>query len=172
MVERRKGAEAGVKAVTCLTGNEVWKAGDAGRWSWELLEAALARSETLNPGDIRRNVGSIPVGNMPVVPATAFLLEYRDGLRGTILLLNGHIHDFCFAAKVKGEAKPTSCLFQLPPPPGARYFDCQVANIEKLLETGRSPYPVERTLLTTATLDAAMESHHRRGARVEMPDLE
>jgi hypothetical protein len=170
MVERRKGGETGVKAVTCLTGNAVWKAGDAGRWSWELLEAALGRSETVNPGDVRRNVG-LAVQRMPATPAIAFLVEYRDGLRGTVLLLNGHVQDFCFAAKLKGEAKPSSCLFYLPAPPGAKYFDCLVANIEKLLETGRPPYPVERTLLTGGTLDAAMESHHRH-ARTETPELD
>jgi hypothetical protein len=172
MAERRKGGESGVKAVTCLTGNEVWKAGDAGRWSWELLEAALGRSETINPGDIRKNVGSFPVGTSPRTPATAFLVEYRDGLRGTVLLLNGHIQDFCFAGKIKGEAKPASCLFKLPPPPGAKYFDCQVANVEKLFESGKAPYPVERTLLTSGILDAVMESHYRRGTRVETPELE
>jgi hypothetical protein len=172
MIERRKGGESGVKSVTCLTGKDVWKAGDAGQWSWELLEAALARSETVNPGDVRRNVGSMAVSTMPATPATAFLIEYRDGTRGTILLLNGHIQDFVFAARLKGEAKPPSCLFNLPAPPGARYFDCLVANIEKLLETGRSPYPVERTLLTSGVLDAAMESHLRRGQRVETPELE
>ena len=32
-MERRKGGESGVKAVTSLTGNDVWKAGDAGRWN-------------------------------------------------------------------------------------------------------------------------------------------
>jgi hypothetical protein len=171
MVERRKGGETGVKAVTCLTGNAVWKAGDAGRWSWELLEAALGRSETVNPGDIRRNVG-LPVGNMPAVPAMAFLVEYRDGLRGTVLLLNGHHQDFCFAAQIKGEPRPASCLFYLPAPPGARYFDCQVAAIEKLLETGRAPYPVERTLLTTGTLAAVMDSHHLQARRVETSELD
>jgi hypothetical protein len=172
MLERRRGGESGVKAVTCLTGAEVWKAGDAGKWNWELLEAALGRSETVTPGDIRRNTGAIAVGTMPRVPPTAFLVEYRDGLRGTILLLNGHTQDFCFAARLKGESKPASCLFQLPAPPGAKYFDCLVANIEKLLETGRAPYPVERTLLTGGILDAIMESHQRRGTRVETADLE
>jgi len=172
MLERRKGGETGVKAVTCLTGNDVWKAGDAGQWSWELLEAALGRSESVNPGDIRRNVGSVPVGSYPRIPATAFLVEYRDGTRGTVLLLNGHILDFCFAAKLKGETRTESCLFHLPPPPGAKYFDCQVANIEKLFETGKPPYPLERTLLTTGILDQVMESHYRRGMRIETPELE
>src|SRR5207253_3651579 len=119
---------------------------------WELLDAALARSESVAPGDIRKNVGSMSVQGMPPAPATAFLVEYHDGTRGTILLLNGHVQDFTFAAKVKGETKPASCLFHLPPPPGARYFDALTANIEKLLETGKSPYPVERTVLTTGVL--------------------
>jgi hypothetical protein len=172
MLERRKGGETGVKAVTVLTGNDVWKAGDAGQWSWDLLEAALSRSETLNPGDARRNVGNIAVGNMPATPATAYLVEYRDGTRGTCLLLNGHVQDFTFAAKIKGEAKPASCLFYLPPPPGAKYFDCLAGNIEKLLEAGKAPYPVERTLLTTGILAAGMESHKNRGTRVETAHLE
>jgi hypothetical protein len=171
MVERRRGGESGVQAVTCLTGKEVWKAGDAGQWSWDLLEAALGRSETVNPGDVRRNVG-LAVQNMPAAPPTAFLIEYRDGLRGTVLLLNGHIHDFCFAARIKGEPNPASCLFYLPTPPGAKYFDCLVGNIEKMLESGRPPYPVERTLLTSGILAFAMESHSRKGARVETPALQ
>jgi hypothetical protein len=171
MVERRLGGETCIKAVTCLTGKDVWKAGDAGRWSWDLLESALGRSETLNPGDVRRNVGT-PVQAYPAIPPTAFLIEYRDGLRGTILLLNGHIQDFCFAAKLKGESRAASCMLYLPLPPGAKFFDPLVTNIEKFLETGRSPYPVERTLLTTGTLDAVMESHYRKGERVETPELE
>jgi hypothetical protein len=180
MLERRHKSEAqatgrpqqGVKAVTCLTGKDVWKAGDAGLWSWDLLEAALGRSETVNPGDVRKNTGAAPVQGMPATPATAFLIEYRDGVKGTILLLNGHVQDFTFAARVKGEAKPQSCLFHLPSPPGAKYFDCLTANIEKLFETGKSPYPVERTLLTSGVLDAAMSSHHGRGTRVETAELD
>jgi hypothetical protein len=172
MMERRKSGETGVKAVTCLGGKDVWKAGDAGRWDWDLLEAALSRSETVNPGDIRDNVGSMSVHNYKPTPALAFLIEYRDGARGTVLLLNGHVLDFTFAAKLRGESKPASCLFRLPPPPGARFFDAQVANLEKFFENNKAPYPAERTLLTTGILDAAMRSHHQRGARVETPELD
>ena len=172
MMERRKGGETGVKAVTCLTGKDVWRAGDAGRWSWDLLDAALSRSETVNVGDVRKNVGGMSVQGMPQAPATAFLIEYRDGSRGTVLLLNGHVQDFCFAGRIKGEAKPASCLFLLPAPPGAKYFDALTWNIEKMLETGKTPYPVQRTLLTTGVLDALMESHAQRDDRVETPELD
>jgi hypothetical protein len=172
MTERRKGGETGVKSVQCLTGKDVWRAGDAGKWSWELLEAALARSETVNPGDIRHNTGTMKVMGQPIIPPTCFLIEYRDGTRGTVLLLNGHLRDFVFAARVKGEKKVPACRFVLPEPPGARFFDPLVLNIEKLFETGKAPYPVERTLLTTGMLDAVMASHEKRGAKVETPELE
>src|SRR5262249_17929227 len=109
MLERRKSGESGVQAVTCLTGKDVWKAGDAGRWRWDLLEAARSRSETVNPGDVRVNVGGMAVTNYRPTPALAFLIEYRDGTRGTVLLLNGHILDFNFAGKIRGESKPASC---------------------------------------------------------------
>jgi hypothetical protein len=172
MMERRRGGETGVKAVTCWTGKEVWQAADAGRWSWDVLEAALARSETVNPGDIRINTGSMSVQRMPPTPPIAFRIEYRDGTRGTVLLLNGHIWDFCFAGKVQGESRMPSCLFHLPPPPGARFFDTQVANLEQFFQARQAPYPVERTLLTTGILDAVLRSHTMRGTRVETPELD
>src|SRR5712692_5113728 len=46
MVERRGGGETGVRAVQLIEGATVWKAGDDGRWSKELLTAALSRSDT------------------------------------------------------------------------------------------------------------------------------
>ena len=162
MVERRYGntepgeKDQGVKAVTALQGDAVWKAGDDGLWSWELLEHALGRSVSRNAGDVRANCKRFPK------PANwdfykqgpiAFLVEYRDGLKATVLQLDGHVADETFAAKVEGEKKPQSCLFWLPPPPGAAFLEALASHVETFLATGKPPYPVERTQLTGGVLD-------------------
>ena len=162
MIERRKGGETGVKAVTLLEGDAVWKAGDDGRWSWDLLEHALGRSHTLNIGDVRYNVKR---------PAL-FLIEYRDGLRGAVLMLNDHVADFTFAAQIKGQVKPVSALFYLPDPPGANYFDCLCLGIERTFTTGKPDWPTERTLLTTGILAAGMDSAFDGNQRLETPHLD
>jgi hypothetical protein len=177
MTERRdrKGRPQGVAAVTCLEGDAVWDAGGRGLWSRDLLGAALARSRTLNPGDVRRNTRDfVPPPNRPTFLATpvAFLLEYADGFRGSALILNGHVDDTTFAARIGWDRDPiVSTLFDLPAPPGARFFDPLVLRIEEFFRTGRPPYPVERTLLTGGALDALLESRLLKGRRVETPGL-
>lgn len=148
MLERRPGGETGVKSVECLEGDAVWKAGDAGRWSWKLVEAACGRCQSNNIGSIRHNV----------LKPQAILVEYRDGTKGAVLNLIEQVSEFGFAGFVKGVTEPVSSCFFLPPPPGARFFDPLVWNIEQLFTTGKSPYPVERTLLTSTVLDLAMRS--------------
>ncbi len=162
MMERRAARETGVKAVTGLKGAEVWKAGDAGLWARELLEAALSRCPSRNIGGLKDNVAD------PV----AFLLEYKDGARGTVLILNEQVADFAFAGRVRGRKEPVSSVFYLPAPPGARYFSALCWNIEKLFATGTPPYPVERTLLTSCVLDHALRSIHAGGKRLESPLME
>ncbi|WP_165230222.1 hypothetical protein [Aquisphaera insulae] len=173
MAERRdrRGRSQGAKAVTCLEGDAVWEAGDKGIWSWELLRHALGRSRTVNIGDIRQNCRDLGVsGKGPV----GFVVDYDDGLRGTVLLLNGHVQDGTVAVRTvdaKGKETIASTLTYLPAPPGARFFDPLVLRIEDFFRTGRPPYPIERTLLTTGILDAAMDSRIRGHVAVETPEL-
>jgi len=176
MVERRdrRGRPQGVAAVTCLEGNAVWEAEAAGVWSRPLLDKALARSHTLNPGDVRQNTRDYRVPTGPealtrFAHPVAFVVEYADGFRATALILNGHVDDTTVAASVEG--RPVSTLVYLPAPPGARFFDPLVLRIEDFFRTGRPPYPVERTLLTGGVLDAALESRISGHRRVETPDL-
>jgi hypothetical protein len=174
MVERRSKGQQGVQAVTCLEGEAVWKAGDKGLWSWELLEHALGRSPSLNVGDVRENCRQfVPPPGRPTFlkGPVAFLIEYRDGLRAAVLLLNGHHDDTTFAARLKGAKKPLSTLFYLPAPPGAGFLQALTVKIEDFLATGRPPYPVKRTLLTGGVLDYALDSRVQGYKRLETPDL-
>ncbi|QJX00650.1 hypothetical protein [Frigoriglobus tundricola] len=181
MTERRftnfdpKPANQGVKAVTCLQGDAVWKAGDDGRWSWELLEHALGRSQSRNAGDIRDNCRRFPRpaawGNFVKRPI-AFLVEYADGLQATVLQLDGHVADETFAARIDGQKKPESCLFWLPPPPGAAFLEALTSHVETFFATRKPPYPIERTLLTGGILDYAIESRANASKRLETPDLD
>lgn len=181
MVERRftnadpKPANQSVKAVTCLQGDAVWKAGDDGLWSWELLEHAIGRSPSRNAGDVRANCRRFPRptawGNFVKGPI-AFHIEYNDGLKATVLQLDGHVADETFAARLEGEKKPQSCLFWLPPPPGAAFLEALSSHIETFFATGKPPYPVERTLLTGGILDYALESRVNASKRLETPDLD
>jgi hypothetical protein len=171
----REKPQQGVKAVTCLEGDAVWKAGDEGVWSWELLEHALGRSPSLNVGDVRDNCRQfLPPPGRPTFPRgpVAFVVEYRDGLRATALILNGHVDDTTFAARLAGENKPVSTLFYLPPPPGAAFLQALTMKIEDFLATGKTPYPIERTLLTGGVLDAVLESRVKDHRRLETPDLD
>jgi hypothetical protein len=176
MVERRiKSGQQGVKAVTCLEGDAVWQAGDAGVWSWDLLDEALSRSPSRNVGDVRENCRQfVPPPNRPTFPKgpVAFVVEYRDGLKATALILNGHVDDTTFAARLADKKASVSTLFNLPPPPGAAFLEALTVKIEEFFTTGKPPYPVERTLLTGGMLDAALQSRLKKNQRLETPDLD
>jgi len=169
MVERRKGGETGVQAVQCLQGPAMWEAMDRGLFSREVLEAALALVPAHAPGDYRALTAKDP-------EAGVILVEYRDGLRAAVVILNGWVYEgdggpFIFAGKLRGRDKPVAVQFyqQLVDPFG--HFAYLVKAIESLVQTSHAPYPVERTLLTSGVLDAAMTSKADKHRRVETPHL-
>ena len=95
MLERRKGGETGVKAVQLLEGDDVWVARAANRWSNDLLSSALSRSDTplgLSVLDGRTQDLSAPgVLEQLVENPVAYCIEYNDGTKATLLILNGAI---------------------------------------------------------------------------------
>jgi hypothetical protein len=174
MVERRKGGETGVKAVQMLEGDAVWKAGDDGRWSKKLLTAALSRSDTpqgltITDGRTQDLVGSGELQKLAKTPA-AYLIERSDGTRTTLLMLNGAIKDFNFAAQVKGRGI-MSTQFLLTPTPNVTYSACLVNKILEMFTTGRAPYPVERTQIVSGILESCLDSKVRDHKRLETPHL-
>ena len=175
MIERRRGGETGVAAVQLLDGDRVWEAMDQGRWSRQLLEAALSRGDSPKgfPDQDGRTIDLLGSGELQrrAENPAAYLIEFRDGLRCTLLMLNGASRDSCFAARLEGEEEPVSCQFFLTPSPNVDYSACLVAKIDEMIRTGRAPFPAERTLIVCGYLEACLQSRHQGGARLETPQL-
>lgn len=185
IVERRKGGETGVRAVEALRGERFWKALEAGSWDkggWDprLLEAALCRSNQLNPA--RHTYSNVFPTNddlRRLAPmAYAYRFEYADGMKATIIQLQkrsgvkggGVLGDCNVAARLEG-GDVFSVLLYLPYYSMRNFFSPQVHHIESLFLTGKSPYPIERTLLTTGMTAAGIESLFQDQKRLETPQL-
>jgi hypothetical protein len=177
MAERRRGGETGVAALQALRGEAVWKALAAGSWEaggWDagLFEACLCRSQTLaQPPTYSHRYPTAAQIRDWVKDPVCYRFAYADGLKATMLLLNGLVGDFTFAARLKGRAEPLSTLFHLPPNPNVVYSAALMATVEDLFLTGRASHPIERTLLTTGLVAAGMASLAAGQKRLETPHL-
>ncbi len=176
MVERRQGGEVGVKWLKAYRGEDFWKAYKEGVWSKDLMNAALCRSHTLTPARATFNdiYPSDDEMRQLVKDPVAYHYEHLDGVRCTMLLMNGLVQDFNFAAHIDGRPGIFSTQMYLPMPPArtslANFFSPLVHHIEKMILTGQTSYPVERTLLTTGLTAAGMESLYT-GKRFDTPHL-
>lgn len=163
LVERRRGGETGVSAVRCLRGDEVWEHLERGtHWDPELYRQGvwwLPDREAEHPREVVKD------------PA-AFLVQYRDGLRATVLMLDGYVGQFGFAARLRANPHPVSCMFYLQSTDPYHHFGRLTHQIENLYCTGTPQYPVERTLLATVVMDALMESCHLGGVSIAGPELD
>ena len=157
MVERRRGGEKGIATVQCVEGEAVWKAGDEGLWSRDLAAAAVKEGGTKG-GNMEEKCEN---------PA-AFLIEYNDGFKATVLQLNGFAREWVYAARVDGQVQTTELTRWSDPHPSFSYLGL---NIQEMFLTGEPQYPVERTLLVTGALDALMDSRYRGHVRLETPHL-
>ena len=177
MVERRQGGETGVRWIEAYRGDRFWDALREGIWPRPLMDAALCRSHTLTPARAGFNHVFPSTDDMRrlVRDPVAYRYEHADGLKCTMLLMNGLVRDFNFAAYVNGAREPWSTQMYLPMPDGrttlANFFSPLVNNMEKMFLTGQATYPMERTLLTTGLTAAGVESLYQKQTRIETPHL-
>lgn len=166
LVERRAGGETGVRSVQCLTGDEVWKARADGHFSDQLFQATLDR--LLQKRWVKRNKTLEESVREPVL----WMVEYRDGLRASILTLNGAVANWTAAWKYAGEDRIESTRFQVQEERPYGHFTYLVKGIEKMIETGKPTWSVERTLLTSGILDALLTSKLEGGEKLPTPWLD
>jgi hypothetical protein len=158
-VERRRGAEQGVRSVRWLQGPEMWQTVDSGLVSQTALDAAFALVPKSGNPDIRQDE-----------QAGMFLFEYADGLHGALFML-GCAAGTSVGVKIKGQAEPVAFAFDERSVPRHPHFAYLLKAIERMVYSGKPTYPVERTLLTGGILDAALTSRFHGGKPIDTPHL-
>jgi hypothetical protein len=151
VAERRRGGETGIEAVRYLEGDDVWKHSPA------LLEAALARRVNPPPPDQKQK-------------PEAFVIRYRDGLRGAVLNLNSRTRDYLFACRLRGDQKPRATCFYISLYVHS-HWGFMVRAFEDLVLTKREIMPLERTLVANGILLAGLESRRQGGKWVDTPEI-
>lgn len=161
MTERRQGGETGVRSVQCLQNQACWDFINKNAWVKTLFEQALTRSNTRKQGTPQQLVKE----------PTVFIVDYVDGLKAAAFLMTGMVEDFTVAIDLEGQSQPLTTLMNLQNHRPHHHFGTLVKNIEEMFETGKPPYPVERTMLTSGILDFGLESRHRGYVKLDTPPL-
>jgi len=169
LAERRADGETGVRSVQTLTGAKIWEAARSGVFSRELLEAALSRRGYI-PATAHR-APHPPKLESDLVNPVVVVVNYRDGLRGTLLYADNLI-EWNAAWRDGGTGRIESTHFWTQEARPFMHFAYLLKGIEQMVHTGKSTWPVERTLLTTGILNAYFISKKEGGRQLETPWLD
>ncbi|MBI3858184.1 MAG: hypothetical protein HY293_21085 [Planctomycetes bacterium] len=176
MSERRKGGEVGIGKVHALRGAPMWEllAAPEREATRRLMVSALTRSHSLPvEGGYPSDRVSFEWARKVFPEATAYFIDHLDGFRTSMFLVT--IRDFNYAGLRSDTGEIVSCQMYLPMPPNAAttadFFHPLVRHIEDLVISGKAPYPVERTLLTSGMVIAAVDSLQRGQVPVETPEM-
>lgn len=168
-IERRRGGETGVVSVRAVRGDEAWQLiersrSDAPGIDPELFEACLSRTHTLTqPETFSHRLPTSEQMRKFVKDPVAFQIRYADGLRATLLMMNGLVRDFTVAARLKAPlGNVFSTQMHLPPNPNVAYSAALMWHAERMYVTGKTQYPIERTLLTSGVLQSCLQSLYKK----------
>ncbi|HUE73450.1 MAG TPA: hypothetical protein VMP01_21405 [Pirellulaceae bacterium] len=177
-LESRRGGESGISRVQLLAGKEYEKAVAEGRWSQDLVAAAMEAERKMGgkwqpwPKAVTAAKVKAKARVEPPRGNHALVVTYRDGTKGTVLKIDSSSNRWNFACRLKEKREPLATALFNGPWGNLNLFSALSRAICHFFRTGKSPYPVERTLLVSGILDAAMHSHHALGKPIATPHLE
>lgn len=177
MSDRRRGGEVGISQVFALKDEALWQymAQPSRERTRALMVAALCRSHNLPvEGGFPTNKVTFEWARTALPAITGYFIEHRDGFQTSVFMTG--IRDFNYAGAIGDEGKILSCQMYLPMPGHGStttdFFNPLIRHAEEMFLTGKEPYPVERTLLTSGMVIAGVESLHRGGgAVIETPNM-
>ena len=161
MSERRRGGEAGVRSVHAATGEKLWELLAGRKTTRDLFVSALCRShsvpvETGYPTDRI----SFDWARKALTEITGYFIQHLDGFHTAIFLTT--IRDFNYAGMRSDSGEIIGCQMVLPLPgrnaTTADFFNPLTSHVEQMIVSGKTPYPIERTLLTSGMVIGGVES--------------
>ena len=176
MSERRKGGEVGISRVVALRGENLWQTLRMEKYkdTRRLIAAALTRSHNL-PVDTGYPTAPVTVewAEKALTDSIGYLIEHRDGFKTTMLM--SPIRDFNYAGLRADNDEIVSCQMYLPMPTHgsstADFFNPLARHIETLVIENQSPYPIQRTLLTSGMVIAGVDSLFQESKMIETPEM-
>jgi len=181
MIESRKGGETGISQVRLFSGANLQDVLKRAGVSRGLVESAMrAESQTRSPRQPRPRRVRPDRPAPPPKPETlrsgpaahVVQLRYVDGLRASLVKLGQTSDRWNFACRLRGRTQPVATALYNGPWGNRCLFKALSHAIQHLFRTGTAPYPVERTLLATGVLEAAMSSFAQGGQAIQTPHLE
>jgi len=155
-------------ATTAWRGDEVWKQMEAGKWSKELFDRALASVDPaggkVEAGDYRENIRK----NQKEL--SAFVLDYYWGLQVTHINMTGHLETWAIALRLtSGEI-----LSAFPTVLDADLFHPHFAALSSLIQdtflSGRAPHCLQRSICTTSAVALFMRALQTPGEKTFASD--
>jgi hypothetical protein len=146
----------------------VWQAARDGRWSYALAEAAMNADDDRPVGRLEEFAER--AGDKPR-PVHVILIKYSDGLKAAMLRIGQSSTRWKFACRIAGQSGPLAASFYVGPWQNRNLFKALSHAIQKHIREKQAPYPVERTLLTTGMVAAAMDSRFEQHRLLPTPHL-
>lgn len=163
MIENRQGGETGVKRLKFLSAEEVQERIASGEISRDIFDAAM---KTVDPKHQHKFESMMKT-------AHGIQLEYLDGSRAACISIKqiSGIR-WAFACRQKDKKALDACEFHVGPWKNRNLFKALSHSIQTHFKNRQSPYPVERTLLTTGIVNATMDSKNSGGEWLSTPQLQ
>ncbi|MBP1993202.1 hypothetical protein [Paenibacillus eucommiae] len=159
IAERRAYGESGIKSIVAYEGEKAIE--HLLNEEWLAIYRALGGFINLNDVDAFPHSLDRPV---------FIVVNYADGLQAGMLYANEEINKFAAAFQIYETEQPLCtefyCQWQKPFVHSAIF----VLELERFIHTGRTLYPLERSLLTTGANDAIMKSLYYK-KEIETPYL-
>ncbi len=174
--ERRRNGEVGISSVHAVRGANLWAILDLDDRSVtrDLFLSALCRSHNLpvETGYPTDRV-SYEWAKLALPDTLGYFIEHRDGFRTSIFLTA--IRDFNYAGMRADTGEIVGCQMYLPMPghsaTTADFFNPLVYQTEQMIASGKTSYPIERTLLTSGMVIGGVKSLGANETLVETPEM-